>query len=560
MDFFDFDGFSTDDFFNLNQNKAVPEKKTMKSSKKEKAEKKDTKKTSGKGKAAFNCEVSLPVTVLARNFAVKIGESGTMKLSEVCDELVKMGYEQMKIKNMGLIYLKETNVAYVTDNGIFGTSGNTQVFEETDSVITVVDGLLKCELSAENFADKDFDEITVDDVVSKWTDINMQYKGCGLYLDEQGLAYPVLIRDSSKITDDSMTVHVNGSEIEVETVGISDMSGLATKLAGEMGTAKPIIVKTDNAYFLSYEEGKEKPYCLNQTVAVKTHKQVEKKYPLPLTLYVVTWNMSYELTKEMFGGKGRVSKEEITEVMAKSEKMFADQERKVDYLYNEDRNLMSCMFISGKKGALPVCEEEYESSAHTGFVKMIRSLEELEACKKMDMFVGVCHELADAFILKALPHGNFYGYFGKELECCTVKRVDWQRKLPKIGSCVLKKIVDYFRMDLSHEAAVRILYNRRTGEFFTVAADGKKEKAMIEYDFTTAEPLMCMPGVIQVCEIHSHNTMPAFFSDTDDSDEQYTGIFGVIGSLDQELPTMKFRVGMDGVFKEIAVSDLFEQN
>lgn len=542
------EGFNTEDFFNVGNAKAG----------KVNSEKKDGKKVSGKGNEAFDCEVSLPVTVLARNFSVKIGEGGTMKLSEVWKELVNSGFDQMKIRDMGLFYLKKTNVVYVSDNLLRGMSGNTQVFEAEDSVITVVDGLAKCELSAENFDGKEFDEITVDDVISKWTAINMQYAGCGMYIDQQGLAYPVLCSDNSKITADSMTVLVNGSEVEADLEGVVDMPGLAKKLAGEMGAARAVILKSENAFFLSYENGKEPTYFCNHSDTKKPTKQVEKKYPLPMTLYIVTWNMTYDLTKEMFGGKNRISKSEITKTMAGIEKMFADKERKVDYLYNEEKNLMSCMFISGKKGATMSCEDMYESPSHTGFVKMIRSSAELEACKKKNMFVGVFHgEMEGSFILKALPHGNFLGYFGKELECCTVKRVEWERKLPKMERLMLDKIVEYFRRDLSMEDAVRILYNRRTGEFFTVAAEGKRSKTSIEYDFSTAEPLMCLPGVIQVCEIHSHNTMPAFFSKTDDADEQYTGIFGVIGNLDKDVPTMRFRVGMDGVFKEIAVSDLF---
>ena len=63
--------------------------------------------------------------------------------------------------------------------------------------------------------------------------------------------------------------------------------------------------------------------------------------------------MTYELSKDNFDGKEKVTKDEITKAMALREPLFGDADRKVEYLYNEGKNLMSCMFVSGKKGARP---------------------------------------------------------------------------------------------------------------------------------------------------------------------------------------------------------------
>lgn len=558
MDFnFDFGAFGDfgEDFFNAGKKpKTEPAKKEDK-----KADKKeDAKKSSGKASGGFDCEVSLPITVLARNFSEKIGESGTMKLSEVCSKLIELGYEQMNIGGMELVCLKETNTVYVADSALTASVGTLQVFDEESSKITVLDGLLKCELSAENFPDKSYDDITLDDISVYFGNINPQYAGCKMYLDSVvNLAYPVLERVVNDFTEDTATIYVNGSAVEVETEGA--VAVVAKKLAGEMGGAAAYIYRSKEHFFLSYAKGKDKAYS-KKTTSVQNKKSVETKYSLPMKLYVVTWNMSYDLTSEMFNGKEKVTKDDITKKMASVEKMFADTSRRVDYVYSKERNTMSCMFISGKKGAYTAAaiEDMYESPAHTGVCKLIRSAKELEAVRKLDMFVGLFCEVAEHFKILALPHGNFYGYFGKEKECCTVKRMEWERKLPKIKRHVLDKVVDFFRRQLPNEGAVRILYNRKTGEFFTVYAEGKASRLAIEYDFSTAVPLMCMPDVIQVCEIHSHNTMPAFFSEQDDADEQYAGVFGVIGNLDTKTPSIKFRAGLDGVFTEIAVSELFE--
>lgn len=55
-----------------------------------------------------------------------------------------------------------------------------------------------------------------------------------------------------------------------------------------------------------------------------------------------------------------------------------------------------------------------------------------------------------------------------------------------------------------------------------------------------------MPGL--VAEFHSHGTLDAFFSRTDDADEQGFRIYGVAGRLDQPRPTVVARVGVYGHF------------
>lgn len=72
-----------------------------------------------------------------------------------------------------------------------------------------------------------------------------------------------------------------------------------------------------------------------------------------------------------------------------------------------------------------------------------------------------------------------------------------------------------------------------------------------------------------VCELHSHHTMPAFFSSIDDSDEQGFRFYAVIGRLLTE-PEIRVRVGLygdmvnvpaDSIFSDLlGVKDKFVQN
>jgi len=61
-----------------------------------------------------------------------------------------------------------------------------------------------------------------------------------------------------------------------------------------------------------------------------------------------------------------------------------------------------------------------------------------------------------------------------------------------------------------------------------------------------------------VVGIHSHGLMGAFFSETDNIDEQGMGIYVVVGKLNEAVPEALLRVGVYGYFKELVWEDVFE--
>jgi len=65
-----------------------------------------------------------------------------------------------------------------------------------------------------------------------------------------------------------------------------------------------------------------------------------------------------------------------------------------------------------------------------------------------------------------------------------------------------------------------------------------------------------LPGT--VLDIHSHGGMPAFFSATDDSDEQGLHLYMVVGRLDTLLPEVKLRVGVYGYFAPVEMKEVFQ--
>ena len=66
-----------------------------------------------------------------------------------------------------------------------------------------------------------------------------------------------------------------------------------------------------------------------------------------------------------------------------------------------------------------------------------------------------------------------------------------------------------------------------------------------------------MDGAGAVAEFHSHGRLGAFFSRTDNRDEQGFRIYGVVGRLHSAEPEIKMRVGVYGHFAPVAPEEVF---
>jgi PRTRC genetic system protein A len=62
-----------------------------------------------------------------------------------------------------------------------------------------------------------------------------------------------------------------------------------------------------------------------------------------------------------------------------------------------------------------------------------------------------------------------------------------------------------------------------------------------------------------LCELHSHGNMAAYFSATDNADEQGARLYGVMGRLDSE-PELQLRVGVYGYWLPLPVTAVFRSS
>ncbi len=88
----------------------------------------------------------------------------------------------------------------------------------------------------------------------------------------------------------------------------------------------------------------------------------------------------------------------------------------------------------------------------------------------------------------------------------------------------------------------------------------KEEKVCLMRPRQVATPMSVTSAGLDdptiLLELHSHGNMPAFWSSTDDHDEQGIRLYGVMGQLDS-MPEIKFRVGVCGHWKPLFVHQLF---
>ena len=97
-----------------------------------------------------------------------------------------------------------------------------------------------------------------------------------------------------------------------------------------------------------------------------------------------------------------------------------------------------------------------------------------------------------------------------------------------------------------------------TERFFAVRWDGHAYRPVVPAQAGTRASLIYQPPSGVVAEFHSHGSLSAFFSATDDRDEQGFRIYGVAGRLHSARPELRLRVGVYGHFAPVEWSQVFD--
>ena len=130
--------------------------------------------------------------------------------------------------------------------------------------------------------------------------------------------------------------------------------------------------------------------------------------------------------------------------------------------------------------------------------------------------------------------------------------------LPKIPYQTLAEVLSFFKSFVNEEHAVEamvyIYWSVADEKYYVYAPVQQVSKERID----TTLPELDEEKFVLVMEVHSHNTMKAFFSPTDDKDERATRLYTVVGRLDHLFPDIKTRASVGGTFIPVRPADVFE--
>jgi PRTRC genetic system protein A len=113
---------------------------------------------------------------------------------------------------------------------------------------------------------------------------------------------------------------------------------------------------------------------------------------------------------------------------------------------------------------------------------------------------------------------------------------------------LLERFIAEARSALPNETAGALMFNVRTGGL-RLAMHEAVAAGPGHVSYRTDE----LPDdELLAVDLHSHGRLPAFWSAEDDRDDQGVRVCGVFGNLDRERPTARFRLVLNGLFKDLA--------
>ena len=133
--------------------------------------------------------------------------------------------------------------------------------------------------------------------------------------------------------------------------------------------------------------------------------------------------------------------------------------------------------------------------------------------------------------------------------------------LPKIPAQLMGEIIAFFRSFMTeseeNEAMAQIYWDKAEKRFFAYVPKQSVCKEEVEANLHDC-PYDDEERYICYADIHSHNSMDAFFSGKDDRDECSTGLYLVLGRLDHFYPEIKARIFCGDSFVPIDPAEVIE--
>ena len=143
----------------------------------------------------------------------------------------------------------------------------------------------------------------------------------------------------------------------------------------------------------------------------------------------------------------------------------------------------------------------------------------------------------------------------------SVVRAGFPRALPRIPYELFKRILAFFRYYTEQEHPLEVMIQ--------IYWDSLKKRflVVVPYQHVSGVEIRVpeeQPGQLDeerfyyYADIHSHNIMPAFFSEQDNRDELATRLYIVVGRLQRPSPEIRPRISNGGKVMEIPLEDVVE--
>lgn len=184
------------------------------------------------------------------------------------------------------------------------------------------------------------------------------------------------------------------------------------------------------------------------------------------------------------------------------------------------------------------------------------SLEEMEEAQKPISLLPARD--GKVYEIRRTPLGTFIAPAENVEELSPVK-AGFRPALPPIPRSLFYQIIAFFRSFLWEgqelEALVHIYWDKVLKEYRVVVPTQWVGKATVDA-VLSQEDALDEERYLHYADIHSHNTMPAKFSHTDDLDEKATRVYLVVGRLDRYFPQVEARISCNGRFVTVPVSQI----
>ena len=193
--------------------------------------------------------------------------------------------------------------------------------------------------------------------------------------------------------------------------------------------------------------------------------------------------------------------------------------------------------------------------------------EALSGFKELCLTKAEAAQTNKPIVLLPSKDGRVYEQRRNEIGCFTAPaenvrefediQAEFKMALPKIPAHIFSKVMGFFKSisdELHYEVLVHILYDTEEKEYIIKVPKQRISEASVNSETDEPYPDRC----IHVMDFHSHNTMPAVFSGTDNADEKETRLYAVAGRFNRTFPEITVRAGCAGKFIPLNPEDVFE--